>query len=171
MPLSDLYPVARALRRRCRDAGCLFIVNDRVDLALALEADGVHVGQDDLPAREARRLLRAGMILGVSTHDLSQARRARDDGADYVAVGSMFPTGSKPGFRLVGPELVRRVRPEIPVPLVAIGGITMDNVTEVIRAGADAVAVISAVCAAPDPSAAARGFLEAIRSARAGAPR
>jgi len=171
MPLSDLYPVARALRRRCREAGCLFIVNDRVDLALAVEADGVHVGQDDLPAREARRLLRPGMILGVSTHDESQARRARDDGADYVAVGSMFPTGSKTGFRLVGPDLLRRVRPEIRVPLVAIGGITVDNVAEVIRAGADAVAVISAVCASPDPAAAARRFLETIRAAREGAAR
>jgi thiamine-phosphate pyrophosphorylase len=166
MPLNDLYPLARALRLRCREAGCLFIVNDRVDLALAIEADGVHVGQDDLPAREARRLLRPGMILGVSTHDEGQASRARDDGADYIAVGSMFPTGSKPGFRLVGPDLIRRARPQIPVPLVAIGGITVTNVAEVIRAGADAVAVISAVCAAPDPSAAARGFLEAIRSAR-----
>jgi len=171
MPLSDLYPVALALRRRCREAGCLFIVNDRVDLALAVEADGVHVGQDDLPAREARRLLRPGMILGVSTHDESQARRARDDGADYVAVGSMFPTGSKTGFRLVGPDLLRRVRPEIRVPLVAIGGITVDNVAEVIRAGADAVAVISAVCASPDPAAAARRFLETIRAAREGAAR
>jgi thiamine-phosphate pyrophosphorylase len=170
MPLSDLYPVALALRRRCREAGCLFIVNDRVDLALAVEADGVHVGQDDLPAREAR-LLRPGMILGVSTHDESQARRARDDGADYVAVGSMFPTGSKTGFRLVGPDLLRRVRPEIRVPLVAIGGITVDNVAEVIRAGADAVAVISAVCASPDPAAAARRFLETIRAAGEGAAR
>ena len=171
MPLSDLYPVALALRRRCREAGCLFIVNDRVDLALAVEADGVHVGQDDLPAREARRLLRPGMILGVSTHDESQARRARDDGADYVAVGSMFPTGSKTGFRLVGPDLLRRVRPEIRVPLVAIGGITVDNVAEVIRAGADAVAVISAVCAASDPAAATRRFLETIRAARESAAR
>jgi thiamine-phosphate pyrophosphorylase len=171
MALADLYPVAGALRRRCREAGCLFIVNDRVDLALAVEADGVHVGQDDLPAREARRLLRPGMILGVSTHDESQARRAVADGADYVAVGSMFPTGSKTGFQLVGPDLVRRVRPEVPVPLVAIGGITVDNVTEVIQAGADAVAVISAVCAAPDPAAAARRFLEAIRAARENAAR
>jgi thiamine-phosphate diphosphorylase len=171
MPLGDLYPLARALQRRCREAGCLFIVNDRVDLALAVDADGVHVGQEDLPAREARRLLRAGMILGVSTHDEDQARRARDDGADYVAVGSMYPTGSKPGFRLVGPALLGRVRPEIPVPLVAIGGITVDNVAEVIRAGADAVAVISAVCAAPDPAAATRSFLEAIRGARESASR
>ena len=168
MPLNDLYPVARALRRRCREAACLFIVNDRVDLALAVEADGVHVGQNDLPAREARRLLGPGMILGVSTHDESQARRARDDGADYVAVGSMYPTSSKPVFRLVGPELIRRVRPEIPVPLVAIGGITVDNVADVIRAGADAVAVISAVCAAPDPAVATRRFLETIRAAREG---
>jgi len=169
MPLAELYPVARVLRRRCRDAGCLFIVNDRVDLALAVEADGVHVGQDDLPAREARRILRQGMILGVSTHDASQARRARDDGADYVALGSMFPTGSKPDFQLVGPELIRRVRPEIPVALVAIGGITVDNVADVIRAGADAVAVISAVCAARDPAVAVRGFLKTIRSTRDGA--
>lgn len=168
MPLNELYPLGRALRRRCREAACLFIVNDRVDLALALEADGVHLGQDDLPAREARRLLPPGMILGVSTHDLAQARQARDDGADYVAVGSMFPTASKTGFRLVGPDQVARVRAEIPMPLVAIGGITMDNVTEVIRAGADAVAVISAVCGAPDPARATRRFLEKIRAAREG---
>ena len=169
LPPVELYPLALELRRRCREAGCLFIVNDRVDLALAVEADGVHVGQDDLPAREARRLLRPGMLLGVSTHDEIQARRARDDGADYVAVGSMFPTGSKPGFQLVGPELVRRVRPDIAVPLVAIGGITVDNVAEIVRAGADAVAVISAVCGAPDPAAATRRFLEAIRGDREGA--
>lgn len=169
MPLNDLYPVARALRRRCREAACLFIVNDRVDLALAVEADGAHVGQDDLPAREARRLLPPPMILGVSTHNPDQARRARDDGANYVAVGSMFPTGSKIGFNLVGPELVRRVRADIPVPLVAIGGITRDNVSQVIEAGADAVAVISAIGSARDPAAAVRGFLETIRSARDGA--
>jgi len=169
MPLAGLLPLAQVLRRRCREARALFIVNDRVDLALAVEADGAHVGQDDLPAREARRLLPPPMILGVSTHNPDQARRARDDGADYVAVGSMFPTGSKIGFELVGPELVRRVRADIPVPLVAIGGITRDNVGQVIEAGADAVAVISAIGTARDPAAAVRGFLETIRSARAGA--
>jgi thiamine-phosphate pyrophosphorylase len=171
LPAVELHQLAGALRRRCREAGCLFIVNDRIDLALAIEADGVHVGQDDLPAREVRRLLRPGMLLGVSTHDEAQARRARDDGADYVAVGSMFPTGSKAGFRLVGPDLLRRVRPHVAVPLVAIGGITVDNVAEVIRAGADAVAVISGVCAAPDPAAAARSYMEQIRSVGEGAPR
>jgi thiamine-phosphate diphosphorylase len=162
MSLADLLPVARRLAGRCRESGALLIVNDRADLALAAGADGLHVGQDDLPAREARALLRPGMILGVSTHDPEQARRAVADGADYVAVGSIFPTATKAGFQLVGPELIRRVRPEVPVPLVAIGGITADNASIALEAGADAVAVISALCAAPDPEHATRHFLARI---------
>ena len=162
-----LLALAEPLRRRCREAGATFIVNDRADLALALEADGLHVGQDDLPAAVARRLLPPGMILGVSTHDEAQARQALREGADYVAVGSIFPTGTKTGFQLVGTRLVRAVRPEIPVPLVAIGGITEANAAEVIEAGADAVAVISAVCGAADPEAATRGFLRVIAAAQA----
>lgn len=160
MPLAELMPLAQRLLRRCREVGALFIVNDRADLALAVGADGLHVGQDDLPARRAREVLPPGMILGVSTHDPEQARRAVADGADYVAVGSIYPTTTKAGFQLVGPELIRRVRPEVPVPLVGIGGITADNAGAVLAAGADAVAVISAVCAAPDPEAATRAFLE-----------
>ena len=166
-PSGRLWPLARRLRERCGRAGVTFVVNDRVDLAVAVEADGVHLGQDDLPARAARPLLRAGMLLGVSTHDLEQARAARADGADYVAVGSMFATVSKPEFQLVGPDLIRKLRGEIRVPLIGIGGITHDNVAEVVRAGADGVAVISAVCGAPDPASATRRFLELIRSARA----
>ncbi len=161
-----LLPLAARLREICARAGATFIVNDRVDLALAVGADGVHLGQDDLPAAAARPLLRPGMILGVSTHSIEQARRARADGADYVAVGSMFPTATKAGFELVGPELLARVRPEVRVPLVGIGGITADNVDQVIRAGADGVAVISAVCAAPDPRAATERLLGRIRAAR-----
>jgi thiamine-phosphate diphosphorylase len=160
MPLAELLPLARRLARRCREAGALFIVNDRADLALAAEADGLHVGQHDLPARRARGILRPGMILGVSTHDPEQARRAVDDGADYVAVGSIYPTTTKAGFQLVGPELIRRVRALVPVPLVGIGGITADNAGAVLAAGADAVAVISALCASPDPRAATETFLE-----------
>lgn len=170
LPMAELLPLARALRARCRAVGARFIVNDRADLALGAEADGLHVGQEDLPASAARRLLRPGMTLGVSTHDEPQARQAVADGADYVAVGSMFPTGSKTGFQLVGPALLRQVRPLISVSLVAIGGITEANVGEVIRAGADAVAVISAVCAAPDPAAATARFIEAIARARARGP-
>jgi thiamine-phosphate pyrophosphorylase len=166
-PSGRLLPIAEQLRARCRDAAAIFIVNDRVDLAVAVGADGVHLGQDDLPPRLARPLLRPGMILGVSTHSVDQARQAEADGADYVAVGSMFPTRTKPDFELVGPALVRALRSEIRVPLVGIGGITPDNVGEVIRAGADGVAVISSVCAAQDPAAASAHFLDAIRRARA----
>jgi thiamine-phosphate diphosphorylase len=162
LPLAELLPLAQRLARRCRELGALFIVNDRADLALAADADGLHVGQGDLPARRARDVLRPGMILGVSTHDPEQARRAVADGADYVAVGSIYPTTTKAGFQLVGPELIRRVRPEVPVPLVGIGGITADNAGPVLAAGADAVAVISALCTAPDPEAATRVFLERI---------
>jgi thiamine-phosphate pyrophosphorylase len=166
-PSGTLLPLAERLRATCRGPGVTFIVNDRVDLALAVEADGVHLGQDDLPARAARRLLRPGMILGVSTHSVEQARAAQRDGADYVAVGSMFPTGTKPGFQLVGLDLIRSLRPEVRVSLVGIGGITEANAADVVRAGADGVAVISAVCAAPDPEAATRRLLDRIRTARA----
>lgn len=170
LPLTELLPLARLVAQRCREVGALFIVNDRADLALAVGADGLHVGQDDLPARRARDVLRPGMILGVSTHDREQARRAVADGADYVAIGSIFPTTTKAGFQLVGPDLIRRVRGDVPVPLVGIGGITADNAEAVLAAGADAVAVISALCAAPDPEAATRAFLERIGQ-RASRPR
>lgn len=165
-PSGRILPLAERLRARCAAAGVTFIVNDRVDLALALGADGVHLGQDDLPARAARPLLRPGMILGVSTHSVDQARAAHADGADYIAVGSMFATSSKADFELVGPELLRKLRPEISVPLIGIGGITHGNVQEVIRAGADGVSVISAVAAAEDPRAAAERFVTLIRAAR-----
>ena len=165
-PSGRLLPVAERLLARARSAGVTFIINDRVDLAVAVGADGVHLGQDDLPPQIARAAPPPGMILGLSTHDVTQARLARDAGADYVAVGSMFATATKPDFQLVGPELVRKLRPDIRVPLVGIGGITHDNVADVIRAGADGVAVISAVCGAPDPTAATRRFLEIIGNAR-----
>lgn len=166
-PSGRLLPLAERLRGRCRTAGVTFIVNDRVDLALAVGADGVHLGQDDLPPRAARPLLRSGMILGRSTHGVEQARAALAEGADYIAVGSMFPTATKPDFELVGPDLIRKLRPEIPVPLIGIGGITPANVAQVIGAGADGVAVISAVCGADDPAEATRRFLRAIAAARA----
>jgi thiamine-phosphate diphosphorylase len=165
MPAVEILPLAREFARRCRDSGALFIVNDRADIAVAADADGLHVGQDDMPAREARGLLRRGMVLGVSTHDEDQARAAVADGADYVAVGSIFPTTSRVDFQLVGTDLIRRVRPAVPVPLVAIGGITIDNAAEVIRAGADGVAVISALCAHHDPEAATRAFLDRLQTA------
>ena len=170
LPSGTLFPLAERLRARCRTAGVPFIVNDRVDLAVAVGADGVHLGQDDLPPAAARAILKPGMILGLSTHSVAQADAAQAAGADYVAVGSMYPTATKPEFQLVGPALVRELRPRIRVPLVAIGGITPENAGEVIAAGADAVAVISAVCGAPDPAAAARRFVQVIEAARGARP-
>ncbi len=170
MPAVEMLPVARRLARRCREVGALFIVNDRADIAVAADAHGLHVGQGDMPAREARALLRPGMVLGVSTHDEDQAGAAVTDGADYVAVGSIFPTTSRVDFQLVGTDLIRRVRSAVPVPLVAIGGITVDNAAEVIQAGADGVAVISAICANRNPEAATRTLLERLRAARGPRP-
>jgi thiamine-phosphate pyrophosphorylase len=165
-PSGTILPLAQRLLARCRAAGVPFIVNDRVDLAVAVGADGVHLGQDDLPPAAARAMLKPGTILGISTHSEAQASAAQAAGADYIAVGSMFPTATKPEFQLVGPALARRVRPLVRVPLIGIGGITPENVGEVITAGCDGVAVISAVCAAPDPATAARRFVSAIEAAR-----
>jgi len=160
-----LLPLAEALRRKVQAAGGVFIVNDRLDVALAVEADGLHVGQEDLPAPAARRLL-PDRLLGVSTHSPEQAFQARADGADYVAIGSVFPTGTKAAFELVGLEAVRRARPLVSAPLVAIGGITPERVRAVIEAGADAVAVVSAIGAAEDPARATAAFLAELRAAR-----
>jgi thiamine-phosphate diphosphorylase len=166
LPSGTLLPLAERLAARCRAARVPFIVNDRVDLAVAVGADGVHLGQDDLPPAHARALMKPGMILGLSTHSVEQAAAAQAAGADYVAVGSMFPTATKPEFRLVGPALARTARPVVRVPLIGIGGITPDNVGEVIAAGADGVAVISGICGATDPRTAARQYLRAVDVAR-----
>lgn len=161
-PLRRCLPLLEDLRRRAKQAGIGFVVNDRLDLALAVEADGLHLGQDDLPASVARRLLPPSMFLGVSTHSLEQARQAEREGADYVAVGAIFPTSTKPEFQLVGLDLLRKVRGQVRAPLVAIGGITAGNAAQAIEAGADGVAVISAVCGARDPAEATRRLLERI---------
>jgi len=157
--------LARRVGERVKAAGGIFIVNDRPDVALAAGADGVHLGQDDLPAPEGRRLA-PSLVLGVSTHSLDQARQAQTDGADYVALGSIFPTSSKPGFELVGLETLRLARAHVTAPLVAIGGMTVERVPAVLAAGADGIAVISAIGMARDPGAAAAAFLLAIRDAR-----
>ena len=161
----ELTALARRLAERARAAGGVLIVNDRLDVALAVGAAGGHLGQADLPASEARRLA-PGLVLGVSSHGLEQARRAQAGGADYVALGSIYPTGSKPSFELVGLEALRLVRPHVTVPLVAIGGITLERVPAVLAAGADAVAVISAIGLARDPGEATAAFLAAIRQRR-----
>jgi thiamine-phosphate pyrophosphorylase len=165
--LRDLLRQALAIQALCRAQDALFIVNDRVDLALAAGADGAHVGQDDLPAEAARRLLGQGCLLGVSTHNPDQARAAEKAGADYLGFGPMFPTGTKDtGYAPQGLAALREVRRATRLPILAIGGITLENAGEVIQAGATAPAVISAVVAAPDIAAAASAFRQRVAWAK-----
>ncbi len=148
--------LARAFRELCAEKGALFIVNDRPDIARLCEADGVHLGQEDLPPADAREVLLPHQIVGVSTHSIGQARQAAADGADYIGVGPVFPTKTKGYEAGVGTAYVREVAGELDVPFVALGGITAQNASEVARAGATAVAVCSAVVSAADVAAAAR---------------
>jgi thiamine-phosphate pyrophosphorylase len=156
----ELLPLARRLRERCRAHGALFLVNDRLDLALACEADGVHVGQDDLPAAAIRAASPPGFVIGVSAETPELAIQAREDGADYVGCGPVWPTDSKADAGdAIGVVGVASVAHAVDLPVVAIGGITAARVPELLEAGAAGVAVIRAVLAAADPSAAVRGLL------------
>lgn len=143
----------------------LFIVNDRPDLAVLCRADGVHVGQDELPAAAVRRIVGPEMLVGVSTHGIEQARRAVLDGADYLGVGPVCPSRTKPFAELAGLDFVRQAAAEIALPWFAIGGIDSGNVEQVLAAGAARIAVSGAICAAADPRAAALTLREALESA------
>ncbi len=167
--LRDLLPQARAIQALCRSRGALFIVNDRVDLALAAGADGAHVGQEDLPAASARRLLGPTRVLGVSTHSLAQAEAASQAGANYIGFGPMYATGTKAtGYAPRGLGALREIHRAVSLPILAIGGVDLENVSHVIEAGATAPAVISAVVAAPDIAAAAAAFRQRVAAAKAG---
>ena len=148
---------ARQLAALCRAHGAVFIVNDDVELAAAVAADGVHLGSDDLALGAARARLGPGAIIGISCYnDLARARSAAAEGADYVAFGSVFPSSTKPDAVHASLELLRSARRALATPIVAIGGITADNAWQVIDAGVDAVAVIGGVFGVPDPAAAVR---------------
>jgi thiamine-phosphate diphosphorylase len=161
-----LLEVARAVRLHTRRAGALLIVNDRADVARAAEADGVHLGQDDLPVAAARAILSPGAIVGLSTHDIPQARAGLAAGADYLGVGPIFPTASKAdALTARGLDLVGAVRAVTPLPLVAIGGITADTAPAVRQAGADAIAMIAGLVRAPDVGARVRDVMARLAQA------
>jgi thiamine-phosphate pyrophosphorylase len=142
----ELFEAAQACLKLTRAAGATLIINDRVDIALAADADGVHLGQDDLSVAEARALLGPNKIIGVSTHSLVQVEAALVTSANYIAVGPIFPTTTKANpDPVVGLELLRQARRLTSLPLVAIGGITLETAREVLAAGAQSVAVISAL--------------------------
>lgn len=145
----EIFDAARDVARLCREAGAELVINDRADFAMLLHA-GLHVGQDDLPVRECRKLLGNEAVIGFSSHNSRQLATAGGEPADYVALGPVFPTASKRHpDPVVGVEEVHRLRGLIDKPLVAIGGVTMENAAEVIRAGADSVAVIAGLLPQP----------------------
>ncbi|OPL19735.1 MAG: hypothetical protein AVO35_01810 [Candidatus Aegiribacteria sp. MLS_C] len=147
----DLLRSAEALLEICRRSGALFIVNDRLDVAMASGADGVHLGQDDMPAGRARELLGPGPVLGVSVRTVEEAVRAREDGADYLAANLVFSTDTKTGLgHPLGIDGLRALRESTDLPLVAIGGLKASNAGEVMAAGADGIAVVSAIMASDD---------------------
>jgi thiamine-phosphate pyrophosphorylase len=156
----ELLARARKLVALCRQHKVLCIINDRPDVAMLADADGVHVGQGDLPAREVRTLVGAGKIVGVSTHNLEQARQAIRDGADYIGVGPFFRSATKPRDFVAGSEVARQVAHQIRLPAVAIAGITEENVDEVLASGLKAIAVTAAVTGSDDPREAARRLKE-----------
>ncbi|WP_376717942.1 thiamine phosphate synthase [Paenibacillus forsythiae] len=152
--------LARELQGICRAHGVPFIVNDDIELAIELDADGVHVGQDDESARVLRERLGSRKIIGVSAHTPEEVRQAIEDGADYLGIGPVYPTSSKDDARPVqGTVLIHNLRTEgIAIPMVGIGGITAENASPVLAAGADGVSVISAIAGADDPRVAAAAF-------------
>ncbi|HXA42370.1 MAG TPA: thiamine phosphate synthase [Candidatus Solibacter sp.] len=157
-PPGDLLAAAVRVRAHAHAHGALLVVNDHLDLAIAAGADGVHLGQDDLAVAQARD--RWSGLVGQSTHSVAQAIIAQEAGVDYIGVGPVYETPTKPGRAAVGLGLLAEVKASVSLPWFAIGGIDGANIDQVIAAGASRVAVVRAVCDAPDPAAAARGLLD-----------
>jgi thiamine-phosphate pyrophosphorylase len=161
----EMIETARQIKQLCNDHGVTFIVNDRLDIAIASDSDGVHLGQDDFPISLARDLLGDQKIIGGSAVTLEEAQKCLVDGADYIGFGPVFPTTSKVDVGPVtGIDFMKEVLDKIPLPFVAIGGVNADNTPEVIRAGAHGIAVISAVCCQQDPEQATRELFRALKA-------
>ena len=153
----ELYSIACELRKITSDFKVNFIVNDRVDIALAVEADGVHLGWQSLPFPVVRRLVGSERLIGVSTHNRQEALQAQEYGADYITFGPIFDTPSKAGILdPTGPEEILKIRSEIRIPVIALGGISEKNIEAVLHSGADGIAVISSIMQADNPEDAAR---------------
>ncbi len=166
-PAAEVYSLACEISAICRQAGAGLLINDRVDVALAVGAAGVHLARKSLPPAVARGLLAPGQLLGSSVHSLEEAAGGVRAGADYVTFGNVFATGSHPGFPPRGLATLQRVVEAVEAPVLAVGGITADNLPEVLATGCAGVAVIGAILAAPDPAEAAAAFRAILDRARA----
>lgn len=161
----EMIDIARQLKQLCVNAGVTFMVNDRVDVAIAAEADGVHLGQDDFPIPLARELLGKSLIIGGSAVTIEEAQKCLTEGADYIGFGPIYPTTSKADAGSVtGIGLLKQAVGAIPLPIIAIGGINAENTPEVMRSGAHGIAVIAAVCCQENPEQAARTLYQAIHA-------
>jgi len=158
-PTRDFLAAARAIALLCREHGAIFIVNDRADIALLAEADGVHVGQTDLPLEAVRTIVADRMLIGISTHTIDQAVAAEAGGADYIGFGAIYSGGLKNVINAQGLDRLRAVRAAVKLPIVAIGGITEATMPAVLEAGADAAAIITDIVRAPDIPAKVRSLL------------
>lgn len=166
MAPGDFLALAREARAPSRAHDCKLIVNDRIDIALACDADGVHLGQEDLPLGAARKLM-AQKLIGISTHNVVQATDAERDGADYIGFGPMFGTTTKAtGYSARGVDMLRQIRQAVKIPIVAIGGIKEENVAQVWQAGADSAAIISDILGADDITAKVRRILRLSQASR-----
>ncbi len=161
----EMIEIVRQLKQLCLDSGVTLIVDDRVDVAIATEADGVHLGQNDFPVALARKLLGESRIIGGSAASLEEAQKCLTEGADYIGFGPVYPTASKADADPVtGIKLLKQAVEAIPLPIIAIGGISADNTPEAIRTGAHGIAVISAVCCQEDPEQATRALGQALQT-------
>ncbi len=160
-----IYETARLLAQAARRAGALFLVNDHADIAAAVDADGVHLGQEDLPIEAARKLLGGHGVIGISTHSREQAIAAEALGADYIGFGPIFATSTKAAGSTQGIDALASITKAVAIPVIAIGGINHDNVQVVMKAGADGAAVISAILSAPDLKQAAEQMIKNILNA------
>ena len=159
-PKKELLSIAAGLKQLCSQYNALFIVNDYIDIAIASDADGVHIGHDDIPLPAARKLMPIDKIIGCSVYTPQEASIAQEQGADYIATSAIYPTVSKAGVNVIGLEGLRRIKDAITIPLVGLGGINYDNILEVISYGADSVAVISAILGACSPKEATEKLIK-----------
>jgi len=171
LPVIDRFRIGKEIRKITLEYDVDFIVDDRIDLALALDADGVHLGQEDLPLEVARRILGPEKIIGISASNIKEAKVAEEGGADYLGVGSVYLTDSKKveeDHRSIGEEGVKSIKKNCSLPIVAIGGLKRENSPMIIQAGAGAIAVITALTQAQNVSDEARKFIETIAMAKEG---
>ncbi|MBP2649771.1 MAG: Thiamine-phosphate pyrophosphorylase [Firmicutes bacterium] len=158
----QFYSIALAVKKAVLQYKVPFIINDRIDVALAVEADGIHIGQSDMPLVTARKLVGPTMVIGVSVATLAEAVAAENEGADYLGVGAVFPTGTKADARSVSLELLSEIKARVNIPVVAIGGINIQNASQVVTTGVDGLAVVSAIIAQKQPGLAAKNFRQII---------